>query len=53
MFIDDLPENLKPAKAMGMVTVLISQRGGRDYEYVDYKLRRIEDLAQVFHIAVP
>jgi putative hydrolase of the HAD superfamily len=53
MFIDDLPENLKPAKAMGMVTVLITARGRRRYDYVDYYLSAIEDLAGLFDIHLP
>lgn len=49
MFIDDLPDNLKPAKALGMVTVLVTQ-GKRRFDFVDYYLTRIEDLAGLFDI---
>ena len=50
MFIDDLPENLKPAKAMGMVTVLVTQGKRRNFDFVDYYLSRIEELADLFHL---
>ena len=49
MFVDDLPENLKPAKGMGMVTALVT-RGKRRFDFVDYYLTRIEDLAGLFDI---
>ena len=49
MFIDDLPDNLKPAKALGMVTALVTQ-GKRRFDFVDYYLTRIEDLAVLFDI---
>ncbi len=50
MFIDDLPENLRPAKAMGMVTALVTSGRRRDFEFVDYYLARIEELAGLFDI---
>ncbi len=50
MFIDDLPENLKPAKALGMVTALVSQRKRAHFDFVDFYLTRIEDLAELFGI---
>jgi len=50
MFLDDLPENLRPAKAMGMVTVWVSSGQGREYEFVDFHLSRIEELAALFGI---
>jgi len=50
MFIDDLPENLKPAKAMGMITVPVSPSGRRHFDFVDYHLTRIEELADIFGI---
>ena len=53
MFIDDLPENLKPAKAMGMVTVLISSNPPRNIDFVDYHLTAVEDLAAIFGISLP
>ena len=53
MFIDDLPDNLRPAKAMGMVTVLITASGRRKYEFVDFYLPSIEALAGLFGIELP
>jgi len=50
MFIDDLIKNLKPAKAMGMVTALVSPHRPVHDEAVDYHLTRIEDLAAVFGV---
>lgn len=50
MFLDDLPENLKPAKAMGMVTVWVSPSQGREFDFVDFHLNRIEELATLFGI---
>lgn len=50
MFIDDLPENLEPAKAMGMITVLVTQRKRARFPFVDFYLSRIEDLADLFGI---
>ena len=52
MFIDDLPTNLRPAKEMGMVTALVSARRPADDAYVDYHLTRIEELADVFGVAL-
>lgn len=53
MFIDDLIENLKPAKAMHMITVLVSPRHSAPEEIVDFHLTRIEELADVFGVALP
>jgi putative hydrolase of the HAD superfamily len=53
MFLDDLPENLKPAKKMEMITALVSSQKHVPAEYVDYHLTRIEDLAAVFDITLP
>ncbi len=50
MFIDDLIENLKPAKELGMVTALVSPRRPVHDEAVDFHLTRIEDLADVFGV---
>lgn len=50
MFIDDLIENLRPAKEMGMVTALVSPRRPLHDDVVDYHLTRIEDLAGVFEV---
>jgi len=53
MFLDDLPENLEPAKRMGMVTVLVGSRKASGAEYIDYHIDRIEGLANIFCIDLP
>jgi putative hydrolase of the HAD superfamily len=53
MFIDDLPENLKPAKAMGMVTALVSSRKPVHADFVDYHLTCIEDLGAILGVSLP
>ena len=53
MFVDDLLENLKPAKAMHMLTVLVNPRHSAPPEFVDYHLTRIEELAGVFGLTLP
>ncbi len=53
MFIDDLPENLKPAKALGMVTVLVSPSHRIKHAFVDYQVTKIEELAAIFGIELP
>ena len=50
MFLDDLPENLKPAKEMGMVTVLVSPNHRRKFDFVDFYINHIEELADIFGI---
>ena len=50
MFLDDLPENLAPAKKMGMITVLVGQRKPPGADYIDYHLNKIEELAAIFGI---
>ena len=50
MFLDDMPKNLQPAKAMGMVTVLVSDTMPEEAEFIDYHLTRVEELAKIFHI---
>jgi putative hydrolase of the HAD superfamily len=45
VLIDDSPVNLLPAKALGMITVLVGQENGADC--ADFVIHRIEDIAQV------
>ncbi len=45
IFIEDSPVNLAPAKAMGMVTVLVGQV---EHNHADYTINRIEDIGQIF-----
>jgi putative hydrolase of the HAD superfamily len=42
LFIDDSPTNLAPARAMGMITILVGD--GKPHRGVDYQIRRITDL---------
>lgn len=53
MFLDDLPENLIPAKKMDMITVLVGSRISPRAEYIDYYLDKIEGLADIFGIDLP
>ena len=53
MFLDDLPENLAPAKRMGMVTVLVGSRKPSGAGYIDYHLDKIEGLADIFGVDLP
>ena len=52
MFLDDMPKNLKPAKAMGMTTVLVNAEAPGDVDFIDYHLTRIEGLAEIFQLGV-
>lgn len=51
MLIDDIPANLKPAKELGMTTVLVDQSLNGFQEkldgYMDYGIRDILDIAEV------
>jgi len=52
MFIDDMLENLKPAKDLQMITVLVGKRRDVPDDVVDYQLERIEELGDIFGISV-
>ncbi len=45
VMIDDLPENLKTAKDLGMQTILIGKSNG--FEYVDHCLEKACDIAKL------
>ena len=48
MFVDDIPEFHKPAKELGMTTVLIGSRTRQEKkDYVDYEIERIYELKQI------
>jgi len=48
MMIEDLPANLKPAKELGMTTVLVGESPGGMDGCVDYEIREIQELRKVF-----
>ena len=48
LFADDMAQNLKPAKALGMTTVWVdndSERGshGADESFIDHRIRDVDD----------
>jgi FMN phosphatase YigB (HAD superfamily) len=50
MMIEDLPANLKPAKEMGMTTVLVDQdlKGIQEMDgFVDHEIRDILELGKL------
>jgi len=51
MFIDDMLENLRPAKNMHMITVLVGKRKNVPADVVDYQIDRIEELGRIFGIS--
>ena len=50
MMIEDLPANLKPAKDLGMTTVLVGETSGGMDGCVDYEIRDILQLGRVFDL---
>jgi putative hydrolase of the HAD superfamily len=47
LLVEDNARNLRPAKALGMTTVLVKDGSGDADESVDYVIHRVEDIAQV------
>lgn len=47
MMIEDLPANLKPAKDLGMTTVLVGETAGGMNGFVDYEIKDILQLRRV------
>jgi hypothetical protein len=45
--VEDTARNLRPAKALGMATVLVDPVDGADREGVDYVVERAADVARV------
>jgi len=50
MMIEDLPANLKPAKDLGMTTVLVGETPGGMDGCVDYEIRDILQIRKVFDL---
>jgi putative hydrolase of the HAD superfamily len=50
MMIEDLPANLKPAKDLGMTTVLVGESPGGMGDFVDYEIRDILQLRKVLDL---
>ena len=44
MMVDDYEHNLKPAKELGMTTVLVGNWDGTKFPYVDYYISKITDI---------
>jgi len=53
MMIEDMPSNLKPAKDLGMTTVLVGETPGGVDGCVDYEIRDILQLRKVFELMGP
>ena len=47
MLVEDNVRNLQPAKALGMITVLVADRQNAEADSADYVIARIEDIEQV------
>jgi putative hydrolase of the HAD superfamily len=47
LFAEDTARNLRPAKALGMVTVLVDPLPGDDVDGADFVIERIADIGQV------
>ena len=44
MMVDDYEHNLKPAKELGMTTVLVGNGDGSKFPYVDYYINKITEI---------
>jgi putative hydrolase of the HAD superfamily len=53
LLVEDNVSNLRPAKALGMTTVLVKDGSGELAENVDYVIHRVEDIAQVLAEIAP
>jgi putative hydrolase of the HAD superfamily len=51
LMIEDIPANLKPAKDLGMTTVLVGETAGGVNGFVDYEIRDILQLPQVLEFS--
>ncbi len=47
MMVDDYDHNLKPAKELGMTTVLVGNGNDTKYPYVDYYINKITDIEKI------
>jgi putative hydrolase of the HAD superfamily len=50
LMVEDAARNLRPAKSLGMTTVLVNPPQGADLEDVDYVIDRVSDLGQVMQV---
>jgi len=48
---EDIPANLKPAKDLGMTTVLVGESRGGMNGFVDYEIRDILQLSRVLELS--
>jgi len=49
ILVEDNVRNLRPAKELGMTTVLVGEEGEADGAVVDYTIPRIEEIAEVLN----
>lgn len=47
ILVEDNARNLQPAKALGMITVLVRENGGAPPDGVDYVMDRVEDIGAI------
>ncbi len=47
MMIEDSARNLRPAKSLGMITVLVAPKPGEELTGVDYTIERVSEIANV------
>ena len=47
--VEDNVHNLRPAKELGMTTILVGEEGEADSAVVDYTIPRIEEIAEVLN----
>ena len=53
LMVEDAARNLRPAKSLGMITVLVDPPVGADLEGVDYVIDRVSDLGRVVQELAP
>jgi putative hydrolase of the HAD superfamily len=51
LMVEDIPANLKPAKDLGMTTVLVGETPGGVNGFVDHEIREILQLRQVLDLS--
>lgn len=49
VLVEDNVRNLRPARELGMTTVLVAEDGEVDTDIVDYAITRIEDIADILN----
>ena len=49
VLVEDNVRNLRPAKELGMTTVLVGEDGGTNGDVVDYAIARVEEIANILN----